>query len=91
LSLFGVLLNQHVPEVFSLSRRKLPLDGRDPLLDKLDEVESQLQQWIAGSEENAARFRRDPLGAMRAAGLDMEDEIMLELEMITRAIAKKLK
>jgi hypothetical protein len=89
--LFGVLLNQHVPEVFSLSRRKLPLDGRDPLLDKLDEVESQLQKWIAGSEENAARFRRDPLGAMRAAGLDMEDEIMLELEMITKAIAKKLK
>jgi hypothetical protein len=79
------------PEVFSLSRRKLPLDGSDPLLDKLDEVERQLQQWIAGSEENAAQFRRDPLAAMRAAGLDVEDDIMLELEMITKAIAKKLK
>jgi hypothetical protein len=28
---------------------------------------------------------------MRAAGLNLEDDIMLELEMITRSIAKKLK
>ena len=31
------------------------------------------------------------LAAMRAAGLDMEDDIILELELITKAIARKLK
>jgi hypothetical protein len=79
------------PEVFSLPRRKTPADGRDRLLDQLDKVERQLQQWIAGSQKNAEWFRRDPLEAMRAAGLDMEDDIMLELELITKTIAKKLK
>jgi hypothetical protein len=28
---------------------------------------------------------------MRAAGLNLEDDIMLELEMITKSIAQKLK
>jgi hypothetical protein len=78
--------------------RELPLpkkeprqDGTDPLLHQLDKVERQLQQWIAKSKKNADWFRRDPLAAMRAAGLDMEDDTMLELQQITRAIAKKLK
>ena len=79
------------PEVFSLPRRKTPPDGHDRLLEKLDKVERQLQQWIGGSEKNAEWFRRDPLEAMHAAGLNMDDEIMLELELITKAIAKKLK
>ena len=79
------------PEVFSLSRRKTPPDGNDRLLDRLDKVERQLQQWIGGSKKNADRFRRDPLDAMRAAGLNIEDDTMLELELITQAIAKKLK
>jgi hypothetical protein len=78
-------------EGFALPKRKTPPDGTDPLLDQLDKVERQLQQWLAKSTKNAAWFRRDPLAAMRAAGLNMEDEIMLELEQITRAIAKKLK
>ena len=69
----------------------MPPDDTDRLLDQLDKVERQLQQWIASSKKNADWFRRDPLGAMRAAGLDMEDDIMLELEMITKAIARKLK
>jgi len=77
--------------VSSLPRRKIPADGHDRLLDQLDKVERQLQQWIASSRKNAEWFRRDPLEAMRAAGLDLEDDIMLELELITRAIAKKLK
>jgi len=78
-------------EVFDLRRRKTPPARPDPLLDQLGEVERQLQQWIASSSKNAAWFRRDPLGAMQAAGLNMEDDIMLELELITEAIAKKLK
>ncbi|HZU31114.1 MAG TPA: hypothetical protein VFB79_08370 [Candidatus Angelobacter sp.] len=78
-------------EVFDLRRKKTPPDGADRLLDQLDKVEHKLQKWIAKSKTNADWFRRDPLSAMRAAGLDMEDEIMLELEMITKSIARKLK
>ena len=66
-------------------------DAAESLLAQLDKVERQLQQWIAQSKKNADWFRRDPLAAMRAAGLDLEDDTMLELEQITRAIAKKLK
>ena len=50
-----------------------------------------MQEWINRSAKNARWFRRDPLSAMRAAGLDIEDDIMLELELITKHIAKKLK
>jgi hypothetical protein len=79
-------------EVPTLPRRKPSSSGSsDRLLDELDKVERQLQRWIDQSKKNAEWFRRDPLEAMRAAGLNMEDDIMLELEMITRQIAKKLK
>jgi len=74
-----------------LHRRKTPSPKTDLLLDQLGKVEKQLQEWTSRSAKNARWFRRDPLGAMRAAGLDIEDDIMLELQMITRNIAKKLK
>jgi len=74
-----------------LHRRKTPSQKPDRLLARLNEVEKQLQDWTNRSAKNAQWFRRDPLGAMRAAGLDIEDDIMLELEVITRNIAKKLK
>lgn len=78
-------------EVFALPRRKSPSVRSDRLLSQLDKVEQQLQKWIAISPENADWFRRDPFGAMRAAGLNLEDDLMLELELVTKAIAKKLK
>jgi hypothetical protein len=78
-------------EVFDLRRRGTPSGGPDRLLDQLSKVERQLQDWISNSPKNAEWFQRDPLGAMHAAGLNMEDDIMLELELITKAIAKKLK
>lgn len=74
-----------------MHRRKTPSPKPDRLLDQLDKVENQLQEWTSKSAKNARWFRRDPLGAMRAAGLDIEDDIMLELELITKAIANKLK
>ena len=78
-------------EVFDLPRRKPHAAEPDRLLDHLNKVEQDLKKWIGDSPKNAELFRRDPLGAMRTAGLNMEDDIMLELEMITRSIAKKLK
>lgn len=74
-----------------MHRRKTPSPKPDRLLDQLDKVENQLQVWTSKSAKNARWFRRDPLGAMRAAGLDIEDDIMLELELITKNIARKLK
>lgn len=74
-----------------MHRRKTPSPKRDLLLDQLGKVEKQLQEWTNRSAKNARWFRRDPLGAMRAAGLDIEDDIMLELQQITRNIARKLK
>jgi hypothetical protein len=84
-------MNSSCSEGISLPRGKTPPGDTDRLLAQLDKVERQLQDWIASSKKNAAWFRRDPLAAMRAAGLDMEDDIMLELEIITKSIAKKLK
>ena len=78
-------------EVFALPRRKPHANESDRLLDHLNKVERDLQKWIGNSPKNAELFRRDPLGAMRAAGLNLEDDIMLELEMIYKSIAQKLK
>jgi hypothetical protein len=36
-------------------------------------------------------FRKDPVRAMQMAELDIEDDIMLELQLITAAIARKLR
>ena len=58
---------------------------------EMERVEDQLQDWLRSSSENARLFRRDPLAAMQAAGLDIGDEIMLELERIMASIAHKLK
>ena len=74
-----------------MHRRKASSQKPDRLLARLDQVEKQLQEWTNRSAKNAQWFRRDPVGAMRAAGLDIEDDIMLELELITRNIARKLK
>ena len=78
-------------EVFDLRQRKPPAAEPDRLLDQLHQVERDLKKWISSSSKNADWFRRDPLGAMRAAGLNIEDDTMLELETVARSIAKKLK
>jgi hypothetical protein len=78
-------------EVFHLRRRKPPAEEPDRLLANLNKVEEDLKKWIGDSKKNSDLFRSDPLAAMRAAGLNLEDDIMLELEMITKSIAKKLK
>lgn len=74
-----------------MHRRKPQDNEPDSLLHHLTKVEQDLKKWIGDSKKNADLFQRDPLGAMRAAGLNLEDDIMLELEMITKSIAKKLK
>jgi hypothetical protein len=63
----------------------------DRLITQLENSEAALQTWIQSSPDNLEFFRRDPIRAMRSAGLDIDDDIMLELELITRDIAKKLR
>jgi hypothetical protein len=64
---------------------------QDRRLSQLENAEDALKQWIKSSPENSNCFRRDPIAAMRAAGLNIDDDILLELELITSEIAKKLK
>lgn len=61
----------------------------DRLINELGRIERRLQSWIGSSEENAQMFREDPIRAMRAAGLEMEDDLICELEMIMNGIARK--
>lgn len=75
----------------ALPRRFAAATETDRLMDELGKVEGQLQHWISRSEKNARLFRKDPIAAIRAAGLAMEDDLMCELEMIMGGIAKKLK
>ncbi len=63
----------------------------DRLLRQLEDAEDALQRWIRSSPANASFFRQDPIAAMRAAGLNIDDDILLELEVIASTIAKKLK
>lgn len=73
-------------------REHLPAQlGLGPLMGKLARREHALQQWLQRSEANARWFGRDPIAALRAANLGIEEEVLLELESVTRAIALKLK
>ena len=72
------------------NKRKKHTNKSDRLISELERIESALQEWIESSPENAQLFRQDPIRGMQAAGLDIVDATMLELEMITRDIARKL-
>ena len=74
-----------------LLKKKIKKSQPDHLIGELEEVETQLRKWLEDSEENAQLFRRDPIAAMRAAGVDLEDDTMMELELIASAIARKLR
>lgn len=63
----------------------------DRLMAELARVESQLQLWISRSKENTRLFRQDPVAAMRAAGLTIDDDLICELELIMGGIARRLK
>ena len=72
-------------------RNKNVRQERPDLVNELEKVEAQLQQWLAKSPGNASLFRTDPIAALRAAGVEIEDETMMELEIILSNIARKLR
>ena len=63
----------------------------DELLTALARVEAKLQEWIRVSDSNLQWFIEDPLAAMAAAGLDLEQAILRELQLVAEGIALKLK
>lgn len=73
-----------------LRKKKVGKARPDPL-SELEKVEARLQQWLAHSNANARLFRNDPIAALRAADVELEDETMMELEMIFSSIARKLR
>jgi hypothetical protein len=62
----------------------------DPLLKALHECESRLHAWIQGSPSNASLFQQDPARAMRAAGLDMDEHLLCELQTLIDGIVRKI-
>jgi hypothetical protein len=69
----------------------LSLVKDDSLLRALFECEERLHDWIENSAQNALWFARDPIGAIRAANVGMDEELLSELEAVAAGIAVKLK
>jgi hypothetical protein len=61
------------------------------LLRELSARETDLIQWIQSSERNTRWFTVDPMGAIRAANLGIDERTLDQLELITLSIAKKLR
>jgi len=77
--------------MFVIPRRNIMPRNPDRLVAALGRYEKRLQAWIAASEKNGRLFRRDPVAAMREAGLEIEDDLICELEQLMGGIAAKLK
>jgi hypothetical protein len=61
----------------------------DPLMQALHGCEPRLRAWLNECELNAELFQRDPLTAIRAANLGIDEELLAELEEALRGIALK--
>lgn len=72
-------------------RRNVSHRNQDRLVAELGKFEGRLQTWIAASGKNEHFFRSDPIAAMRAAGLEIDDDLMCELEQLIGGIAAKFK
>ncbi|PYP92598.1 MAG: hypothetical protein DMG65_03630 [Candidatus Angelobacter sp. Gp1-AA117] len=64
--------------------------GTELLLAQLYACEEQLHAWLDRSEENAAFFTADPVAAMRAANIGMDEEALQELASVLAGIQRKL-
>jgi hypothetical protein len=77
--------------MFATPRRNVHSRNQDRLVAELGKFEGRLQAWIAASGKNEQFFRKDPIAAMRSAGLEIEDDLMCELEQLMGGIAAKFK
>lgn len=58
-------------------------------MQALHNVESRLRAWLDECDLNAELFQRDPLTAIRAANLGIDEELLAELEEALAGIALK--
>jgi len=77
--------------MLAIPRRNIAARRPDRLIAELGKVEGRLQTWIAASGRNEQLFRRDPIAAMRKAGLEIEDDLLCELEQLMGGIQAKFK
>jgi hypothetical protein len=69
----------------------LSLIKDDRLLRALFECEERLHDWLETSTQNALWFARDPIGAIRAANIGMDEQALSALEAVAAGIAGKMK
>ena len=73
------------------SLQELSRQSVDRLLHELSARENDLRNWIQRSERNTRWFARDPVSAIRAANLGIDEHILQQLELITLSISRKLR
>jgi len=62
----------------------------DPLLRALQDCEARLHAWIQGSPQNASLFQQNPAEALRAAELNLDEDLLRELQTLISGIAQKI-
>ena len=62
----------------------------DPLVQALVDSESRLHSWLNESELNFDLLMRDPMAAIRAANLGVDEALLSRLEELMTGIARKL-
>jgi hypothetical protein len=60
------------------------------LLLALQQSEEQLRKWTSASAANSRLFSEDPAAALEAADLRLDWEVIVELEIVLRSLARKL-
>ena len=60
-------------------------------MNELAAKEPRLIAWIESSERNRRWFAADPLTAIRAAGLGLDEKMLEQLDLITRSITLKIR
>jgi hypothetical protein len=61
------------------------------LSTELTSREPFLTEWLERSAMNARWFRKDPIAALRAANIGIDEALLRELESVATALAAKLK
>lgn len=62
----------------------------DRVMQELERCEAGLSAWLGQSAANADWLVRDPVGALRAANLGMDEQVLLELEATMKMITEKI-
>ena len=66
------------------------MPNADPLLCALHDCEARLHTWLQGSPKNASLFEQNPAEALRAADLNLDEDLLCELQTLLSGIARKL-